>query len=241
MKEGEVVLKKVMIILLLVALMIAATLVLWQFVPLFGVSWEDMLLRMEFDGYVKESLMDGVECPYSLFSIVGYSSMQGFPVILEIPGESGEIDTGISITIRADDGTWFQEIDPKHTIKHLGSTVTVPNGGSVYWEHDIYDAVTQDWISAGSFWTSDRDTTFIDAVIRKDGQIIGYFVGRFQLLYHEEYGRTGDFVYEMVGSASFPKIDGEYQDINEECIEARIQMIKDYTCNPPKLYLKSGD
>ena len=229
--------KKILIILLVIAIVIAATCFLWQYVPLIGISSEDMILRREYDDYVKAPLMEGLEFPQALYLIKSSSGIS-FPVELQILDETGKIDRDIQITIRAEDGSWHHSVLKKEYIDVLlGSTAVVTNGQQVRWKDEIHDVEAQRIVSTFDFIDSDKDVTFLDMVIRKNGHIIGYLVGRFQVGYSREYGKSSLIYYEVLDAASFPMVGDEYQAIREECIEFRIQMMKEENRYPNRLYL----
>ena len=188
------------------------------------------LYHMEYYGYTRDALT-GVELPYP--EVFGtYSAMAAFPVVLAIPDEAGEgYPNNITFSLRANHGAWMNYTDAGANFyydglpEYLGPTATLPNGEGIYWDAIELNPETG---KHADFFTDVQwfDEICLDGIVYQDSHIVGYFVVKLTRAYHEEYGPTLGWRVAMVGSASFPKVDGEYQDIRLECIEGIIAHLR---------------
>lgn len=105
---------------------------------------------------------------------------------------------------------------------------SVPNNTTIFWSQ-YYDAAT------GEYEPFQGAYAYITIIIYENSHIVGYAVLRFHHLtyrevnaeFYEELGVpldlfSGSFQLEMLASVSFPKVDGEYQSITEEYVDACI-------------------
>ena len=227
MIKGGIIIKKILPVLL------AAVILLGVFAaPAICGMINTVRHHIEYYGYTRDALMDGIEIPPMFswyFSGVGHYNLSFF-----IPNESEEgYADDITFSLRADYGSWINEtyiLPPGYDqgymeYEYLGSTATVPNGNQIVWDDIAFDEETEAYLEGGWF-DQGIDEMFIDGIIYQDSHIIGYFVVKFTVLYDEEYGRHRGFDATMVGSATFPKVDGEYQDIRLECIEGIIAHLR---------------
>lgn len=234
-------LKKLFLVLLAVAVLLTATAALWQFVPLFGISWEDIENRMEFASYHAEPLdtnLEGFRVPSSIS--FGGNFNPGLRICMGIQNTANTgYDDHITFTLNTEFGAWYNYsgmYDPndpppyENLPEYTKDSLTVPNGGTIWWVDSYCDPDTGEYIS---YMDVDYDINFIDIIIYEDTHIIGYAVYKQSPGYSGEEKLHGIYVAERVGGSFFPKIDGEYQNIRQECIEVRIEEIKENTRNMP--------
>ena len=221
MTEGGIAIKRILCILLALIILLCVFAA-----PAISGMITTALHHIEYYGYTREAL-NGVELPYPV--VWGsYSAMSAFPVVLAIPHETGEgYADDITFSLHANCGSWMNLEEGEAGFyyeglpEYLGPTVTLPNGEGIYWDEVEFDPETGDY---EHFFTMDRgiDEIWLDGIVYQDSHIIGFFVVKHTRIYHEEYGPTAGWNVAMVGSASFPKIAGEYQEIRLECIEGII-------------------
>ena len=228
MTEGGIGMKRILCILLALIILLCVFAA-----PAISGMITTALHHIEYYGYTREALMPGIELP-PMFSW-NFSGVSHYILSFFIPSETGEgCADDITFSLRADYGTWMAEEyhlpTPEHPqgyteYEYLGSTAIVPNGNQILWDDISFDEETGAYLE-GDWFDQGNDEMFIDCIIYQDSHIIGFFVIKFTVIYHEEYGRQRAFSCTTVGSASFPKIAGEYQEIRPECIEGIIAYLR---------------
>lgn len=225
MTEGGIAIKRILCILLALIILLGIFAA-----PAISGMITTALHHIEYYGYTREAL-NGVELPYPDF-FGSYNAMKAFPVVLAIPDETGDdYPDNVTFFLRANCGSWMNYSKGGANFyydslpEYLGPTVTLPNGEGIYWDDVALDPETGDY---EHFITEVRgiDEIWLDGIVYQDSHIIGFFVVKHTRIYHEEYGPTVGWKVAMVGSASFPKVDGEYQEIRPECIEGIITHLR---------------
>jgi hypothetical protein len=120
-------------------------------------------------------------------------------------------DENVFFNCSADNG--LLSVNSRNTID-LAKNASVPSGKYIWW-HDL--EIGED----GKYFQSlDYGSAFIEIVLRVGENIIGYAVV-------EPYWVQSDgFHANLLKSVLFPQVDGEYQNVSEEYVNAAIEKIK---------------
>ncbi len=110
---------------------------------------------------------------------------------------------------------------------YLGDHFTVNNNQRMYWVPYtmIFDHDKQEYKNAGIF---SGKQAFVDIIIRADNYIVGYAVIEFygDANTADQDGHYSRYYARMLKTESFPQVDGKYQKVTREFVEAQFQRIK---------------
>lgn len=177
---------------------------------------------------------EGIDFPYDYVWGNGTNIASGIPIYLSIADES-IADTNISWEIRMEDGL-FQKSDdgnfhPEDTCEdYLGRHFTVPNNTMLLWSNIYYAPellpLPNTPVEPGMIDEYIGESTYVEAIVRSDGHIIGYAVIEIlglpsPLEGYEQYGICC-FAPKLVAANYYPKVNGEFQEITEEYILQQI-------------------
>ena len=153
----------------------------------------------------------------------------GLPLFLSVDLEefpSEEITFDISVS----SGVYFSPLIGQD----YPSQFKIQNHSEIYWDLMGWDHVDENGNSyADVAFSKEFDHVFTKIIIRCEGNIIGYALLHFDRIYSDEVASENDaiqgnmplrsFWVEVLASASFSKVDGQYQNVSEqyvnECIE----------------------
>lgn len=166
-------------------------------------------------------LEEGVELPWKYAWSPALNVVRGLPIQLDFPDECFD-DAIITLQISTTGGSFYGEpvryLDPvtqKYELanNYLGDSFSVSNHKKIFWflTSKKYDSQTQEYTPNGEIA---RGSSYVDIVIRADGQIVGYAVVEIYELQRDgvpDGVPTLSYKARVVEMASFPKIDGEYQ------------------------------
>ncbi len=162
----------------------------------------------------------------------------GWPITLSINSEDYQSDdirfevtvSGGSYWVGCDDRISSTSIYPGLS-KPMPVQFSVPNHTTIFWSM-FYSAEQSDHI------IYEGDEVLTNIIIYDGDQIIGYTVLRFDRLtygeldaaYYEQLGLPLDelalaYRLELLASVSFPKVDGEYQDVTLEYVNACMEKV----------------
>lgn len=164
----------------------------------------------------------------------GYSHAWGMPIMLSIEHDS-LTDRDVVWELTVQDGEFYLDSDAVADqiteeiswveLAYLGSHFTVKNGTSIQWINDYL--VFDDDASTKSYHGA---STYVDAVIRADGHIVGYIVLEIAGLPNPLEGYEYDLyaLYEpvVVDAEFYPMVNGEFQNVTEEYIDWQIRKAK---------------
>lgn len=182
--------------------------------------------------YTSVELTEGISVPESRYIPLGLSIMPGIPVVLSVETEDFSSDQ-IIFNISATCGMYIAtEGTHSESYTTLYKEFTCRNNDAIYWTIDSFDKTIE-------FADEAYDHVFTSIIICYQEHIIGYAVVRFDRLYGKEFVELDPFfsdVYndddpvaayyaELVESVSFPKVNGEYQNVSEEYVNQCIQEI----------------
>ena len=157
--------------------------------------------------------------------------MRGLPIQLDFPDEiydGSEITLQISTTGGSFIGERVRYLDPvtqKYELanNYLGDSFSVSNHKKIYWflTSKKYDSQTQEYTPSGEIA---RGSSYVDIVIRADGQIVGYAVVEVYELSEDEVPAM-TYKARIVKIASFPKIDGQQQHVTQKYMDRLFKKI----------------
>lgn len=104
--------------------------------------------------------------------------------------------------LRVDKGAFWVTASQKYQ-----KTAAMKNGEVVYWQSEQGD---------GEF-----DTAFAEITVKVDNNIVGYAVVKIT-----RDGNSLNYGAEILKSATFPKVDNQYQKVTQEQVDERIQEVK---------------
>ena len=143
--------------------------------------------------------------------------------LVEVEDEIVELSTwfftsGVAnnlITVEHSDANAIFEITvDKGCFLHIGTqgyvqTLTVNNGDTVRWQEFTPEGVYEKF-----------EIAYVEIIAKVDDKIVGYAVIKIS----PENGLS--FNAEIVKSAIFPKVDGQYQKVTQKQVEAKINAVK---------------
>lgn len=156
----------------------------------------------------------------------------GWPLTLNVP-EGELLSENIRFQVTVDGGGYYVGVNGGPSIYPVFSTTmpaqfTVPNNTTIFWSM-WYDA------ASGEHTVHQGKEVYTQIIIYDETHIIGYVVLRFDRFtygeldaeYYEQLGVPLDeyaqeYQLEVLASVSFPKVDGEYQEISEEYVWQQI-------------------
>ena len=145
----------------------------------------------------------------------------GVPISLDYGGDADTVWSAAS-----DVGSVFLNAGDVDTV------LTLSDGETFYWQPDMDDYIDAG-ASPGARYTPDNYqeySDYVSLIARTDGNITGYAVVRCFIERREsDVVKSGEvFIYnaEIVESAIFPPVDGEYQKVSEEYANERLEAAK---------------
>lgn len=153
----------------------------------------------------------------------------GWPITLAVKDAYDSSDN-ISFHVTVDGGGYCVGYDGGDSLLHgfysqLPAQFTVPNHTTIFWDL-TYDA------ASGERFVYEGTTVYTTIIVYDGSQIIGYSVLKFNRLTLGELGATNNtdsfsncYQFEMLDSVSFPKVNGEYQNITLEYVNACIKNV----------------
>ena len=109
---------------------------------------------------------------------------------------------------------------------YLGNHCVTKNNYKLYWRPDtlVFDEEKYSYDYQHNFKDSQA---FLDIIIRADGQIVGYAVIEFYADLDRYVSIWGyeKFYARVLKTVSFPKVDGQYQNVSREYVEKQFQQI----------------
>ena len=173
--------------------------------------------------------------PFSHIWINWVNWAPGWPITLSINSEDYQSDD-IRFEVTVDGGVYYVGRDGGTSIypgysKPMPAQFSVPNNTTIFWSM-WYTAEQSEHIQY------EGEEVFTKIIVYDGDQIIGYTVLRFDRLtygeldaaYYEQLGLPPDelasaYRLELLASVSFPKVDGEYQDVTLEYVNACIEKV----------------
>lgn len=152
---------------------------------------------------LKESILLPREADWTM----AINVVPGLPLELSYPDEY------VKFTVRTSDGVLRSNINGES--KFYGKEVELPNNSTIYW-NNLSD-YNQDELLFNI-------TAYLDIIIRANEHIVGYAVIKIYPVTEFKQGHV--YSAKMLKSVSFPKVDGEYQNISLDFIESEILNIK---------------
>ncbi len=174
-------------------------------------------------------LEEGVELPWNYAWSPGINVVRGLPIQLDFPDECFD-DAIITLQISTTGGSFIGElvqyknpVTQKYELanNYLGDSFSVSNHTKIYWflNPADYDPKKQEY----TFGTEiARGSSYVDIVIRADGQIVGYAVVEIYEVPRDgipEDVPTLSYKARVVEMASFPKIDGQQQHVTQRYMD----------------------
>ncbi len=159
----------------------------------------------------------------------------GWPITLAIK-DTCDTSDNISFHVTVDAGGYYVGMNGGPSLypgllQTLPAQFTVPNNTTIFWDM-TYDA------ASGQHVMYEGTVVYTNIIIYDGFHIVGYAVLQFNRLTYEELGGTyfddydrppdgltNTFQLEMLASVSFPKVNGEYQDVSLEYVNACIDKV----------------
>lgn len=104
-------------------------------------------------------------------------------------------------------------------VRYFGGHSTISNNKTIYWRDmgHVFDDADREM----HYVELELEQVFVDVIVRADDYIVGYAV--------IEIRNVEEFTYStrMIKSASFPKVDGNYQKVSEGFVKEQMERIHD--------------
>lgn len=152
---------------------------------------------------LKESILLPREADWTM----AINVVPGLPLELSYPDEY------VNFTVRTSDGVLRSNINGES--KFYGKEVELPNNSTIYWNN-----LSNNNENVLLF----NITSYLDIIIRSNEHIVGYAVIKIYPITEFKQGHV--YSAKMLKSVSFPKVDGEHQNISLDFIESEILNIK---------------
>lgn len=152
---------------------------------------------------LKESILLPREADWTM----AINVVPGLPLELSYPDEY------VNFTVRTSDGVFRNNVNGES--KFYGKEVELPNNSTIYW-NNLSDNNENELLF--------NITSYLDIIIRSNEHIVGYAVIKIYPITEFKQGHV--YSAKMLKSVSFPKVDGEYQNISLDFIESEILNIK---------------
>lgn len=156
----------------------------------------------------------------------------GWPITLSVKDAYDSSDN-ISFHVTVDGGGYYVGNDGGPSLYPglldiLPAQFTVPNNTTIFWDM-TYDA------ASGEYFLYEGTAVYTTIIVYDGSHIIGYTVLKFSRLTWGELGGdnnklsddslSNSYQFEMTDSVSFPKVNGEYQNITLEYVNACIKNV----------------
>lgn len=205
---------------------VVLTVLLWP--AFFGgdqVHGHNMTIGADVDGFITENLTGKLLIDRDGWLGQSMSRYYGAPCTLLVPEE---LFPGMTVTMdislkygefSGDQKNEKYKTDPEAALAtldevYLGQNFTIDNGEKIYWSYyDIKDRAKEAGISHLQYMDQLGNRVEVRIVIRADGHIVGY-----GLLEIRNDGEC--YAGMLVESVCFPQVDGQFQTVTEEDIEA---------------------
>lgn len=114
---------------------------------------------------------------------------------------------------------------------YYGQEYETKVGQNVYWQTDGFDYVyMQQQAEQGNYDYSsvylNRDfengPAYIHAILMADGHIVGFCLVKISLVDDAKTGANREFSFQVISSASYPQVDGCWQDVTKEDVYRQI-------------------
>lgn len=188
-------------------------------------------INAETNAIVQEELEAGIEINNTHYWPLVMNSYPGLPVFLSVATEDFPEDS-ITYEICVDYGEYLDWGNTGYSINHMGKAFSMPNDVGIYWSLRGDDF---------SLWETDElDVVYTTITILCEDHIVGYALLRFD----RAYGRDVLAAYpgadywignedqpahaywsNLIASVSFPKVDGQYQNVSQEYVDDCIENI----------------
>ena len=166
------------------------------------------------DGFVTTVLEEGISVPTRDLSLA-MGSMPGLPVVLSLASEDFP-EEDVSFEVSVDPGMYVTFDDNNH-LQMLPVPFTCKNNTHIYW--NLFSGITGD--SA-----KNCDHIYTNITIYYKEHIVGYAVLRFDQLYDNTGKAKSRYSAALVESVTFPKIDGEFQDVSKKDVDQRFRALQ---------------
>ena len=178
-------------------------------------------------------LTEGIELPLSYNWAPNINVVPGLPLNLSLD-ESGFEGMNITFEVTVSDGSFRQKwpVDFSKSEyeaqkgKYLGTQFTVKNDHTIYWLPWVWkeNKAKKEFVLQDTY--ADYGA-YVDIIIRADDLIIGYAVVEIYavneiLVTPEGYKIASPYSARILEIISFPKVDGEFQNVSESYVEGAI-------------------
>lgn len=178
---------------------------------------------------VEDELTAGVAVNNTHYWPLVMNLYRGIPIFLSVETEDFPADK-ITYDIHVDHGEYFIHGNTSAKLNRAGQDFSTPNNAGIYWNYSKEEY--QD------YQTHNLDVVYTSITIRCEDHIVGYALLRFDRAYGRDildaYPDLADYwkgcedepadAYwsNLIVSVSFPKVNGEYQQISQEYVDACI-------------------
>lgn len=152
-------------------------------------------------------LNDSVILPREADWTMATNVVPGLPLELSYPDEY------VNFTVRTSEGVLRNIINGES--QFVGKEVELPNNSTLYWNNLSDNKEAKILLNI---------TSYIDIIIYANEHIIGYAV--IKIFPVTEFTKGHVYSVKLLKSASFPQVDGEYQNITIDYIESEMIKIK---------------
>lgn len=180
-------------------------------------------------------MQEGVELPSNIGWGAPMNLYPGLPMTLSVP-ESYFGDAKIILRISVDGGEYFRKFTQQTGYHwwgdaYLGQSFEVENHQMIFWHF-----IETDSASVGGAWDSknpiegqipkltyfEGEKAFTEITILADGHIVGAAL----IEIYADVSRPLWYLAKLVGSVTFPQINGEYQHVTEEYVKEQMAIWK---------------
>lgn len=115
---------------------------------------------------------------------------------------------------------------------YYGQTYEIEVGENVYWQTDGFDYLyMEDQVNKGNYdfataylhHNFEKGPAYIHVLLRADGHIVGFCRIQITLADDSVYKADRQFCFQVVTCISYPQVDGQWQDVSEEDIQAHLR------------------
>lgn len=120
----------------------------------------------------------------------------------------------------------------RYLMNYYGQEYEVETGENVYWQTDGFDYLymeeqlqkgNYDFAQAYRNHDFDRGPSHIYVILRADGHLVGFCRIRITLADESAHRSERQFCFQVVTSISFPRVDGQWQEVTEEKLREVLQ------------------
>lgn len=178
---------------------------------------------------------EGVEFPSNIGWGIAFNLYPGLPMTLSVP-ESYFGDAKITLRISVDGGEFFRKFTQQTGYHwwgdaYLGQNYEIENHQTIFWH-----SIETDPAYVGGAWDPknpmegqfpkltyfEGEKAFTEITILADGHIVGAAL----IEIYADVSRPLWYLAKLVGSVTFPKIDGEYQRVTEKHVKEYMDIWK---------------